>query len=342
MTNVQQDNYECDALVVGSGAAGMSAAVTAGHRGLNVLIVEKEPRFGGTTARSGGWLWIPGTSLARNWGIVESPDQARSYLRHEAGNSFDAARVDAFLAAGPEAVDFFTSKTAVEFDMPLTFPDYHAEAPGGAQGGRSMVTRPFDGRELGEHIKDLGGPLPELTVFGMMLGSGKEIIHFMRATKSLASALYVAKRLSKHAMDVMRHGRGMNLTNGNALAGRLAKSAFDLKIPLWLSSPVRELIVEDGAVRGAMVERDGRVFASTPNAAWCSPAAAFRMTSTGARRCFRMRQPATSISRPARPATPATDCGWRNPPAVGSRIRCRTPRPGCRSRSRRARTAARA
>jgi succinate dehydrogenase/fumarate reductase flavoprotein subunit len=254
-----QDSYECDALVVGSGAAGMSAAVTAGHSGLNVLIVEKEPCFGGTTARSGGWLWIPGTALARAWGITESPDQARTYLRHEAGNSFDAARVDAFLTAGPEAVDFFTTKTAVRFDMPLTFPDYHAEAPGGAQGGRSMVTRPFDGHELGEHIKDLGAPLPELTVFGMMLGSGKEIIHFMRATKSLASAFYVARRLSKHAIDVMRFGRGMNLTNGNALAGRLAKSAFDLNIPLWLSSPVRELIVEDGAVRGAIVERDGRL-----------------------------------------------------------------------------------
>ena len=252
-----EETYECDALVVGSGCAGMSAAVTAGHHGLNVLIVEKEPRFGGTTARSGGWLWIPGTRLARDWGIVESPEQARTYLRHEAGNAFDAARVDAFLTTGPEAVDFFTARTAVRFDMPLTFPDYHAEAPGGAQGGRSMVTRPFDGRELGPKLKDLGSPLPELTVFGMMLGSGKEIIHFMRATRSLTSALYVAKRLSKHAIDVMRHGRGMNLTNGNALAGRLAKSAFDLNIPLWLSSPVCELIVEDGAVRGAIVERDG-------------------------------------------------------------------------------------
>jgi succinate dehydrogenase/fumarate reductase flavoprotein subunit len=251
--------YACDALVVGSGAAGMSAAVTAGHRGLNVLIVEKEPCFGGTTARSGGWLWIPGTSLAQKWGIVESPDQARSYLRHEAGNSFDAARVDAFLSAGPEAVDFFTSQTALRFDMPLVFPDYHAEAPGGAQGGRSMVTRPFDGRELGPHVRNLGAALPELTVFGMMLGSGKEIVHFMRATKSLTSAIYVAKRLSRHFMDVMRYGRGMTLTNGNALAGRLAKSAFDLKIPLWLSSPVRELIVENGAVRGAMVEREGRL-----------------------------------------------------------------------------------
>src|SRR3569832_1706586 len=132
-------------------------------------------------ACSGGWLWIPGTSLARAYGIEETPEQARIYLRHEAGNSFD---------------------------MPLVLPDYHAEAPGGAQGGRSMVTRPFDGRELGAHIKDLGSPLPELTVFGMMLGSGKDIVHFMRATKSLTSAIYVAKRLSKHFMDVMRHGRG--------------------------------------------------------------------------------------------------------------------------------------
>ncbi|TYO66883.1 FAD-dependent oxidoreductase [Bradyrhizobium hipponense] len=252
------ETYECDVLVAGSGASGMSAAITARYRGLDVLIVEKEPRFGGTTARSGGWLWIPGTALARAYGIEETPEQARTYLRHEAGNNFDAARVDAFLSAGPEAVDFFTTKTALRFDMPLVFPDYHAEAPGGAQGGRSMVTRPFDGRELGDLIKTLGMPLPELTVFGMMLGSGKEIIHFMRVTKSVTSAAYVAKRLSRHLMDVLRYGRGMTLTNGNALAGRLAKSAQDLKIPMWLSSPVRVLTVESGAVTGAIVTREGR------------------------------------------------------------------------------------
>ncbi|KQT21083.1 MULTISPECIES: FAD-dependent oxidoreductase [Bradyrhizobium] len=252
------ETYECDVLVAGSGCSGMSAAITARHRGLDVLIVEKEPRFGGTTARSGGWLWIPGTSLAKAYGIEETPEQARTYLRHEAGNNYDAARVDAFLSAGPEAVDFFTTKTALRFDMPLVFPDYHAEAPGGAQGGRSMVTRPFDGRELGDLVKTLGMPLPELTVFGMMLGSGKEIIHFMRVTKSLTSAAYVAKRLSRHLMDVLRYGRGMTLTNGNALAGRLAKSALDLKIPMWLSAPVHELTVENGAVTGAIVSREGR------------------------------------------------------------------------------------
>jgi hypothetical protein len=183
--------------------------------------------------------------------------RGRTYLQHEATTHFDAARVDAFLEQGPKAIDFFTRNTCVQFDMPPVFPDYHAEAPGGQPGGRSMVTRPFDGHELGPRIKQLGMPLPELTVFGMMLGSGKEIWHFMRAFKSLESFVYVAKRLTRHALDVLQNGRGMTLTNGNALAGRLAKAAMDLKVPLWLQSPVTDLIVEGGVVRGAWVEREG-------------------------------------------------------------------------------------
>ena len=159
---------------------------------------------------------------------------------------------------GPKAVDFFTSQTCVRFDMPAVFPDYHAEAPGGLPGGRSMVARPFDGRELGARIKQLAPPLPELTVLGMMLGSGKDIWHFMRAFQSPESFVYVAKRLARHGLDVLRYGRGMNLTNGNALAGRLAKAAMDLNIPVWLSSPVRSLVVEGEAVVGAIVERDGK------------------------------------------------------------------------------------
>lgn len=253
-----RDTYECDVLVIGSGASGMSAAVTAAAHGLGVLVIEKEPKFGGTTARSGGWLWIPGTSLAKEWGINEEPDLARTYLRHEAGNSFDAERVDAFVEHGPRAVDFFITQTQVRFDMPLVFPDYHAEAPGGTLGGRSMVARPFDGKELGDNIKNLAPALPELTVFGMMLGSGKEIVHFMRATRSVSSAFYVARRLSRHFAEVMRYGRGMTLTNGNALVGRLVKSAFDLGVQLWLAAPAQQLIVTNGAVRGAIVQRDGK------------------------------------------------------------------------------------
>ena len=253
-----QSTVECDVLVVGTGASGMSAAVTAASQGLKVIVVEKEPRFGGTTARSGGWLWIPDNRLATEQGIHEPAGAARTYMQHETTTHFDAARVDAFLENGPKAVDFFTRKTAVQFDMPPVFPDYHAEAPGGRQGGRSMVARPFDGRELGARIKDLASPLPELTVFGMMLGSGKEIKHFMRAFRSFESFAYVTKRLSRHFLDVLRHGRGMTLTNGNALAGRLAKAAMDLDIPVWLSSPAQKLVAEHDGVVGAIVQRDGQ------------------------------------------------------------------------------------
>jgi len=250
-------DHECDVLVVGTGASGMSAAIVAAHQGLKVLVIEKEPMYGGTTARSGGWLWIPGTRLATEQGIHEPPGAARTYLQHEATTHFDAERVDAFLENGPKAIDFFTRNTCVQFDMPPVFPDYHAEAPGGRQGGRSMVTRPFDGRELGERVRLLSPPLPELTVFGMMLGSGKEIWHFMRVFRSFESFRYVARRLARHALDVMRHGRGMNLTNGNALAGRLARAAMDLDIPVWLGAPARGLMIEGGRVTGAVVEKDG-------------------------------------------------------------------------------------
>lgn len=251
-------HHECDVLVVGSGASGMATAITAASRGLNVLVVEKEPFFGGTTARSGGWLWVPGTHLAIEQGIREPEEAARTYLQHEATTHFDADRVNAFLTHGPEAIEFITRETCVQFDMPPVFPDYHAEAPGGQQGGRSMVTRPFDGRELGPWIKKLAPPLPELTVFGMMLGSGTEIWHFMRMFRSIESFAYVCRRLTRHALDVLRHGRGMMLTNGNALAGRLGKALLDRQVPLWLCSPVRELVCEGGAVVGALVERAGQ------------------------------------------------------------------------------------
>ncbi|MDP2261788.1 MAG: FAD-dependent oxidoreductase [Hydrogenophaga sp.] len=249
---------ECDVLVVGSGCAGMAAAITAASRGLKVIVAEKAPYYGGTTSRSGGWLWVPNTHLAKALGHQEHTDQALEYIRDQAGKAFDERRTRAFLESGPRAIEFFMSKTAVQFDMPLTFPDYHAEAPGAAQGGRSMVTRPYDARELGELLKTLGPVLPELTVFGVTIGSGRDIIHFMRASRSLESAWYVARRLTKHFLEVVRHGRGMLLTNGNALAARLARSAADLAVPVWLSSPAVELLRDGERVTGAVVQRDGK------------------------------------------------------------------------------------
>jgi succinate dehydrogenase/fumarate reductase flavoprotein subunit len=248
---------ECDVLVIGSGASGMAAAITARHHGLDVLVVEKAALFGGTTAVSGGWLWVPGNPLAAAQGIADDRDAARTYLRQEAGEHFDGARVDAFLRNAPRMIKFFSRNTAVRFVCPPAAPDYHAESPGGVKAGRSVMVEPMDGRSLGSYLGIIRPPLPELTVLGMMLGSGRDVIHFMRATRSLVSAAYVARRLAGHALDVLRYGRGMSLSNGNALAGRLAKSARDLGIPIWLSSPARALTATDGAISGAQIDRDG-------------------------------------------------------------------------------------
>lgn len=247
--------HQCDVLVVGSGAGGLATAVSAAHRRLDVLVVEKEPVFGGTTARSGGWMWIPCNAPAKRAGVDDSIEKARAYLRHEAGEHYDERRVEAFLEAGAKAVEFYEQNTALQFDLGPTFADYHPDAPGGMHGGRSIVARPYDGRQLGPEIKRLRPPLAEITFLGMMIGSGKELLHFFNATRSPVSAFYVAKLFIKFLRDLAFHGRPMRLMNGNALVARLAKSCFDKDVPIWTRAPVREL-TKDGndRITGAVVD----------------------------------------------------------------------------------------
>jgi len=254
----EDQDYTCDVLVIGSGAGGLSAAVTARHHGLDVLVVEKADVFGGTTARSGGWAWVPCNPLAVRAGVDDSIDKARTYLKHETGNHFDAGRIDAFLDNGPKMVDFFERNTALKFVLGPAFSDYHPDAPGGMPGGRPVVAEPFDGRELGKEITRLRPPLQEITFLGMMIGSGKELLHFFNVTRSLKSAAYVGVLFTKYLRDLALHGRAMRLTNGNALIGRLAKSAFDLGVPIWTSAPAKELTETDGAITGAIVEKEGK------------------------------------------------------------------------------------
>jgi len=250
------NRQEVDVLVVGSGAGGLATAVAAAHRNLQVVVAEKEPVFGGTTARSGGWLWIPNNGPAKRAGIQDSVELATAYLRHEAGEHFDAARVAAFLDAGPKAVEFFENHTALTFDFGPTFADYHPTAPGGMDAGRSIVARPFDGRALGKEIKRLRPPLWEITMLGMMIGSGKELLHFFNITRSPLSAFFVVGLVVRFVRDVLLHGRAMRLMNGNALVARLAKSCFDQGVPIWTSSPVQQLVRNaQGVVTGAIVNR---------------------------------------------------------------------------------------
>ena len=246
---------ECDVLVIGSGAAGLATAVTAAYHGLRVIVVEKDSTFGGATAWSGGWMWVPRNPLARRAGIDEDPALPRTYLQHELGAHFDPARVDAFLEAAPKMVAFFEKHTRLQFADGNAIADIHGDTPGAGTGGRSVIAAPYDARELGTKLlKRLRTTMRETSFLGMPIMAGADLSAFLTLTRSSRSLLHVSQRVGRHLFDLAWHGRAMQLRNGVALVARLAKSADDLGVLLWESAPVRRLSMQGSQVCGAVVE----------------------------------------------------------------------------------------
>ncbi|WP_374486056.1 FAD-dependent oxidoreductase [Zoogloea sp.] len=244
---------DCDLLVVGSGAAGLATAITARKRGLDVIVIEKEPVFGGTTALSGGVLWIPLGPHGRKQNPRDTREAVKTYLMAETGQYYDEAAVDAFLANGPQMVEFFERETAMKF-VPTLYPDYHPKVKGGVDIGRSILAAPFDIRGLGEDMARLKLPLKTITFMGMMFNSSNaDLKHFFQATKSLTSFVYVAKRLANHMKELALYRRAINVTSGNALAARLTKSALDLGIPILTDSPARQILMDKGQAVGVLI-----------------------------------------------------------------------------------------
>jgi succinate dehydrogenase/fumarate reductase flavoprotein subunit len=246
---------DCDVLVIGSGAAGLAAAVTAAYHGLQVIVVEKDPVFGGATAWSGGWMWVPRNPLARRAGIDEDPALPRTYLQHELGEQFDAARVDAFLEAAPHMVSFFEKHTHLQFADGNAIADIHGDTPGAGTGGRSVIAAPFDARQMDRKLlKRLRRTMRETSFLGMPIMAGADLSAFLTLTRSWRSLLHVGKRVTRHLLDLTLHGRAMHLVNGVALIARLARSADDLGVLLWESAPARRLSMDGATVTGAVVQ----------------------------------------------------------------------------------------
>jgi len=244
----------CDLLVVGSGAGALSAAVTAAHLGLKVIVVEKDPQYGGTTAWSGGWMWVPRNPLAVEAGLLERIDKPLSYLRRELGEKFDESRALAFLTNGPRMVEFFRKNTSLQFIDGNAIPDFHGHTINAATGGRSICAAPFDARQLGDRLHDLKPPLHETTLWGMGIASGAELRHFLNALHKPASFWHVTRLVLRHWRDLLVHRRGTRLVNGNALIGGLAKSGFDLGVDIRVNSPALRLLQDGGRVTGAVVQ----------------------------------------------------------------------------------------
>lgn len=244
----------CDLLVIGSGASGLAAAVTAAWHGLKVIVVEKESVLGGASAWSGGWMWVPGNPLARRAGIHEDPEQPRLYLRHQLGQRYDPERVDAFLDNGSHMVAFFEQHTALQFIDGNAIPDMHGDLPGAATGGHQLIAAPYDGREVSpELLARLRKTMRETAFLGMPIMAGPDLMAFLSLTRSFKSLWHVTRRVSRHLADLALYGRAMQLVNGVALIARLAQSAHTLRVQLMTCVPAQRLLLEDGQVRGAVV-----------------------------------------------------------------------------------------
>ena len=239
-TNADSRSLNCDLLVIGSGASGLAAAVTAAAQGLKVIVVEKHETFGGATAWSGGWLWIPGNPLAKRAGIHEDPQQPRTYLRNELGSRYNAERIDAFLDNAPRMVSFFEEKTTLKWVDGNGIPDIHGRVPGAAVQGHQVIAAPYDAREMGPLIHRLRKTMRETSFLGMPIMAGPDLAAFLSMTRSLKSFIHVTKRFLSHLRDLTLHGRAMHLVNGVALVARLAKSAVDLGVAVIESTKESE------------------------------------------------------------------------------------------------------
>ena len=248
----------CDVLVIGSGAGGLSAAICAAHHGLEVIVAEKEPVFGGTTAMSAGVIWIPGSSHARRAGVEDSPESALAYLENEAGNRLDRDLAVAFLEYGPRMLDFLEAHSHLSYTLAAPWPDYHPETGDAMPGGRSLWVDHFNGRRLGADFATLRRPLETTMIMGGMSVAREDVPHFLRMTRSFGSALYVARLFARHLLDRVGHPRGTRIANGNALVARLALTLKERGVPMLLSSPATRLLREERRVSGAVLERGGR------------------------------------------------------------------------------------
>jgi len=246
-----------DVIVVGSGITGMSAAITAAHHGRSVVVLEQAKYLGGTSAVSGGWLWVPGNKKGAAEG--DTREAIESYIKAIAQDGYNPELVGGFLDAVPEAMAFFEDNTDMEFVYADMAPDYQMTSPGAREHGRAVTVVRVDGRTAGKDRRRIQPYLSTITVFGYMPEIGKDLATVVQASYKFKAFVYLGWRIAKTWMQKVLFGRTLNRSNGNAIITRMVSTAHKLNIPLLTNRSVTELVTDEaGRVTGVRLA-DGAV-----------------------------------------------------------------------------------
>ena len=246
-------SQEYDVVVVGSGGAGLVAALTAAHRGLSTVVVEKAAHYGGSTARSGGGVWIPNNEVLRRAGVQDTVEAARTYLHAIIGDVVPADKIDTYLRRGPEMLSFVLKNSPLKMCWVPGYADYYPETPGGKPTGRSIEPKPFNAKKLGADLAGLEpayGKVPLNVV--VMQQDYVRLNQLKRHPRGMLRSLKVGAR------TMWAQATGKNLVGmGRALIAPLRIGLQRAGVPVVLNTALSGLHVEDGAVRGIQVRDTG-------------------------------------------------------------------------------------
>ncbi len=255
---------QVDLLVIGSGAAGMTAALTGVLEGLSTLVIEKRDVVGGTSAVSAGSMWLPNTHL--NPDNDDSFDKALTYLRASVGSKLDENLARAFLSSAPEMTKRLVQEAGIKLRAYPYHPDYLATLEGATLAGRVLEAEPFQAAVLGDRFAEVAPPLPEFMLLGGMMVDRKDIAHLLNAHRKPSSFFYCSRLLARYGYDRLRNQRGRRLVMGNALVGRLFHALLKHGGRVELRVSTSGLMTDGDRVVGAEVMQSGRKLSITAHA----------------------------------------------------------------------------
>ena len=255
-------DHDCDVLVVGSGAGGLTAAVVAADNHAKVIVIEKGHAFGGTSATSGGVLWIPASYLAAETGAEDSIEEAYTYVKDVAGPEASDELVRTYVSQAREMLRYMMQHSDVQY-VAIPYPDYQSHRPGGKMGYRNHDVVPLDGRALGPALEQLQRTHPSNMLFGKYVWNTAEASKLITRTPGWVRAM--ASTLWRYYSDVgqcLKSSRSRYLTGGNALIGRLKLSLDKRGVSIWTGTALRDLVRDgSGRIVGITAVRDGHPIA---------------------------------------------------------------------------------